>query len=224
MRKQRAATLIEAIFSMSLVVMVIATTVTLYAFVAIRAGDSVTKYNTLQQTKDLMSAFSDVASNAISCTNVTIGSATALKCTMPNAGIDRDGNGIFDQYNPSGVYKTLREQYTPGKRIWFIPSSSPFSLGTSGKFWYRATRTDDVNITAADIDSRWSYVTGTTPKIFIPGTVIAVQNPAAFSTTISIAITPTLNPNTSVKGFSGNLGNKLPAFSLSRRFYWRSAL
>jgi hypothetical protein len=223
MDRKRGATLVEMIFTMSLAAMVVATTTTLYAFVAIRAGDSVTKYNSYQQSKDLMTAMSDVTSNAISCTNVTIGSVTALKCTMPNAGIDRDGNGIFDQYNPSGVYKTLKESYTAGKRIWFVQSTSPVAIGTTGKFWYRACRSDDTTIVAADVDAKWSYVTGTTPRIYIPGTVTFTQTPAMYSTTVAIALDTSINPNAAVKGFSGNLGNKIPAVSFSRRFFWRSA-
>ena len=223
MLRQRGATLVEMIFTMSLMVMVISTTVTLYAFVAIRAGDAVTKYNTYQQTKDLMGAISDLSSNAISCTNVTLGSVTALKCTMPNAGIDRDNNGIFDSYAPSGVYKTLKESYTPGKRVWFIPSTNPFSLGTAGRFWYRAYRSDDLNIVADNVDAKWSYLTGTTPKIYIPGTVTFSHDTTNLSTVAQITLDPSINPNSGVKGFSGNLGNTIPSIVLSRRFFWRSA-
>ena len=221
MRVNRGSTMIEMIMTMSLMVVVIGTTVTLYAFVVARAGDSVTKYNTYQQSKDLVTAFSDVASNAISCTNVTIGSVTALKCTVPNAGTDRDGDGIYESYNPAGVYKTLKEYYTPGKRIWFIPSTSPFSLGTAGKFWYRGYRSDDSNLQADNIDSKWSYVTGTTPRIYIPGTVTFTQDAPNMTTTILLTVDPTINPNQSVKGFSGNLSNKTPAITISRRFFWR---
>jgi type II secretory pathway pseudopilin PulG len=223
MHRQRGATLIEMMFTMSLMVAVIGSTVTLYAFVAIRTGDSVTKYNTYQQTKDLMMAFSDVASDAISCTNVTLGSVTAIKCTMPNDGTDRDGDGIFEQYSPSSVNKLLKESYTAGKRIWFFPSSRPYTVGTAGKYWYRATRNDDLNIVAADVDTKWSYINGTTPRIYIPGTVTFTHNTANLSTNIQIAIDTGINPNSSVKGFSGNLGNKLPAITLSRRFFWESA-
>ncbi|MEI7986314.1 MAG: type II secretion system protein [Armatimonadota bacterium] len=223
MSKVRGATIIEMIFTMSLMVAVIGSTVTLYAFVAIRAGDSVTKYNTYQQTKDLMLAISDVTSNAMSCSNVTIGSVTALKCKMPNDGTDRDGDGIIDQYKPSGINKLLKETYTAGKRIWFIPSTKPFSLGTTGKYWYRAMRTDDSNIVIGDIDANWSYLTGSTPKIYIPGTVTFSHNASNLSTNVQIAIDTSINPNSAVQGFSGNLGNKIPAITLSRRFFWRSA-
>lgn len=221
MRVKRGSTMIEMIMTMSLMVVVIGTTVTLYAFVAARAGDSVTKYNTYQQTKDLMTAFSDVASNAISCTNVTIGSVTAIKCTMPNAGIDRDGDGIYESYSPAGVYKTLKEYYTPGKRIWFIRSTSPFSLGTAGNFWYRAYRSDDSNIVAGNVDAKWSYLTGTTPRIYIPGTVVFTQSVSTLTTNITITLDPSINPNQSVKGYSGNLSNKIPSIILARRLFWR---
>ena len=169
-----------------------------------------------------MSAVSDVTSNAISCTNVTIGSATALKCTMPNFGIDRDNDGIFESYNPAGIYKTLKEYYTPGKRIWFISSTSPFSLGASGKFWYRAYRSDDVNIVADNVDAKWSYSTGTTPRIYIPGTVTFTNTTSTLSTLVQINLNSTINPNIAVKGYSGNLGNPIPAIALSRRFFWRA--
>jgi hypothetical protein len=202
-------------------VVAISTTVLLYSFVAIRSGDAVTQYNTFQQTKNLMKSFDEAASNAISCTNVTIGSVTALKCTMPNAGIDRDNSGIFDTYYPAGVYKTLRESYLPGKRIWFIPSTSPFSLGSAGKFWFRGTRTDDSNLAADNIDNRWSYVNGTTPRIYIPGTVSFSQVPASLATNITITLDPTIKTNAAVAGFSGNLRNPIPAVTLSRKFFWR---
>ena len=223
-RTNLGATLIELLATMSLMVVALATTVTLYAFVVIRSGDAVTKYNSYQQSNDLMTAISDVSSNAISCTNVTMGSVTALKCTVPNAGIDRDNNGIFEQYNPSGVYKTLKESYSPGTRIWFIPSTNPFSLGTPGKFWYRAYRSDDLNIVADNVDAKWSYMNGTTPKIYIPGTVTFTQLPSTYSTRVKILFDTTINPNSGVNGFSGNLGAKIPAINLNRRFFWRNAL
>jgi hypothetical protein len=222
MHRLRGATLIEMVFTLSLTAMVITTTVTLYAFVAIRSGDSITKYNSFQQTKDLMGAISDVASNAISCTNVSIGSVTALKCTMPNTGTDRDRDGLLDTYDPAGVYKTLKEYYSPGKRIWFIPSTSPFALGSSGKFWYRAYRDDDSNIISDNVDAKWSYLTGTTPRCYIPGTVTFVQTPSLLTTNVQIALDPSTSPNSAVKGFSGNQGNKLPAITLNRRFFWRN--
>lgn len=220
---RRGTTLVEMLVTMSLMVIAIGTTVTLYAFVVIRTGDSITQYNSYQQSHDLMTAIGDVASNAISCTNVTIGSVNALKCTMPNSGIDRDLDGIFEQYNPSGVYKTLKESYTPGKRIWFLPSPSPYNHGRVGKFWYRAIRSDDVNIVAGDLDTKWSYINGTTPRIYIPGTVTFTQLAATNSTRAKILFDTTLNPNSDVKGFSGNLGNKIPAINLTRRFFWRSS-
>ena len=223
-RMLRGATLVELLVTMSIMVVAIGTTVTLYSFVVIRSGDSVTQYNTFQQTKDLMKSFDEVASNAILCSNVTIGSVTALKCTMPNAGIDLDNNGIFETYYPAGVYKTLKEYYAPGKRIWFIPSTSPFSLGTAGKFWYRGTRNDDSNINGDNIDQKWSYVNGTKPRIYIPGTVSYSQIPASLATVITITLDRTINPNGAVPGFSGNLGNPIPSITLSRKFLWRNGI
>lgn len=219
----RGATLVEMLFTMSLMVMTIGATVTLYAFVVIRAGDSVTQYNTYQQTNDLMKSISKIASNAISCQNVTIGSVTALKCTMPDSGTDTDKDGIIDQYQPTGVYKTLQEYYSPGKRVWYFPSTKPVSLGTSGNFWYRATRSDDSTITADNIDTKWSYVTGTTPRIYIPGSLLFTQNTTNLSTYVQITVDPSTNPNSKVAGFSGDLAIKLPAVTLGRRCYWRGA-
>ena len=224
LKLRRGVTLAELLVTMSIMVVAISTTVLLYSFVVIRSGDTVTQYNTFQQTNDLMKEISITASNAISCSNVTIGSVTALKCVMPTAGVDRDNNGINEIYYSSGVYKTLKEYYTPGKRIWFIPSTKPFSLGTSGKFWYKATRTDDSNMAADNVDAKWSYVNGTTPRIYIPGTVTISQNSTNLTTWVTITLDPTINPNSQVAGYSGNLGNKLASLTLTRRFYWRSGI
>lgn len=221
--KNRGATLVEMLFTMSLMVMTIGVTVTLYAFVVIRAGDSVTQYNTYQQTNDLMKAMSETASNAIKCESVTIGSITALKCTMPNSGTDTDNDGIIDRYQPTGVYKTLQEYYSPGKRIWFFPSTKPLLVGSNGNFWYRAIRNDDTVITSTNVDSKWSYLTGSTPRIYIPGVVGFTHNSASLYSTLEIRVDPDTNPNRQVRGFSGDLALKLPAVTLSRRCYWRGA-
>lgn len=207
---------------MSLMVIALGAVLGLYFFVVTKTGDAVTQYNVYQQSNDLMKAIDSTASNAISCQNVTLGSVTALKCTMPDSGTDTDNDGIIDKYRPTGVLKTLQEYYSPGKRIWYFPSTKPVSVGTVGSFWYRAVRSNDTTITATDIDSRWSYVNGTTPRIYIPGTVTFTQNATGLSTNVQIAINRDAKPNADVAGFSENLAIKLPPITLSRLFYWRS--
>jgi hypothetical protein len=193
----------------------------LYFFVVTKTGDAVTQYNVYQQSNDLMKAIESTASNAISCQNVTLGSVTALKCTMPDSGTDTDNDGIIDKYRPTGVLKTLQEYYSPGKRVWYFPSTKPVSVGTAGSFWYRAVIASDATITSSNVDSRWSYVNGTTPRIYIPGTVTFSQNTSGLSTTVQISINPNAKPNADVTGYSENLGIKLPAVTLNRLFYWR---
>lgn len=219
--RTKGTTLVELLFTMTLVVSTIGATVTLYAFVAIRSGDAITQYNVYQQTNDLMKVMSDTASNAISCQSVALGSVTALKCTMPDSGTDTDKDGIIDIYQPTGVYKTLQEYYSPGKRIWYFPSTSPAVVGSIGTFWYRAVRSDDTVITADDIDKKWSYTTGTTPRIYIPGTITFAHDASNLYSTIQITINQDTNPNNQVKGYSGNLGLKMPAVSLQKTCFWR---
>ncbi len=219
--RTKGTTLVELLFTMTLVVSTIGATVTLYAFVAIRSGDAITQYNVYQQTNDLMKVMSDTASNAISCQSVTLGSVTALKCTMPDSGTDTDKDGIIDIYQPTGVYKTLQEYYSPGKRIWYFPSTKPVAVGSIGGFWYRAVRSDDTIITADDIDKKWSYTTGTTPRIYIPGTVTFAHDASNLYSTIQISINADTNPNGQVKDYSGNLGIKMPAVSLQKTCFWR---
>lgn len=221
--RTKGVTLVEMVFTMTLMVTTIAATVTLYAYVAQRTGDAATQYNVYQQTNDLVHAISDTASNAISCTNVTIGSVTAVKCTMPDTGTDTDNDGIIDKPQPTGVYKTLVEYYSPGKRIWYFPSTKSPTVGTTGGFWFRAIRSDDSNPTGDNIDTKWSYVTGTTPRIYIPGTVTVTHSTSALATWVTLVISPTTNPNAQVKGYSGNLGLPLPAITITRRSLWRAA-
>lgn len=217
----RGITLVETLFTMTLVAGTIGATTVLYAFVVIRAGDSVTQYNTYQQTNDLMRVISQTASNAISCKEMTLGSVTALKCTMPDSGTDTDNDGIIDLFQPTGVYKTLQEYYSPGKRIWYFPSTKPLSIGTSGNFWFRAVRNDDLNPTTDSIDTKWSYINGTMPRIYLPGSIVFVSNTTSLCTQIQITIDPTAKPNSQVAGFKGNQAINLPTGVLYKWCYWR---
>ena len=213
--------MVELLFTMALLVTTIGATVSLYVFVVTRAGDAATQYNVYQQTNDLMKAFTDVTSNAISCQTVSLssGGTAALKCTMPAGGTDLDNDGIIDIYQPSGVYKTLQEYYSPGNRIWYFSSTKPPIIGAYGNYWYRAVRTDDLNPTLDDIDTKWSYVTGTTPRIYIPGSISFSNDSTKLSTNIQIAVSS--SSQVPVSGYQGDKAIELPAITLRRRLFWR---
>ncbi|MBI1334821.1 MAG: hypothetical protein GC165_18295 [Armatimonadetes bacterium] len=220
--RKRGTTLVEMLFTMTLMVVTMGAAVTLYAFVAARTGDSITQYNVFQQTNGLMKSMAKTASNAIKCESITLGSVTALKCTMPDSGTDYDNDGIIDEYQPTGVYKTLRAYYSPGKRIWYFPSTNPIRVGNVGSFWYRGIVTDDTTVTSSNVDKAWTYPVGTKAGIYIPGSVTFTQDATNLATTITIKTDTTSTPNRSVSGYSGNNALPIPDITMTRTCFWKA--
>lgn len=214
MRTKRGTTLIETIFTLSLASTILAAVATLASYVLIRTGDSVTQFNTINDSQEVLDAIALTATEAISCTNVTVGSITAIKCTMPANGSDLDGDGILETYLPNKVYKTLQETHTNGKRIWYFASPWPVSVGASGRYWYRAIKSSDSTPSLADIDSNWAM----SPK-YVAGVLTATHDSAKQSTSLSITTDPSIS---APSGYVGTKSIPIPSLTLGRTVRWHN--
>jgi hypothetical protein len=206
--------MVEMIFTLSLASTVLASIATLTSYVLIRTGDSVTQFNTINDATVVMDAIATTASNAMVCTTVTVGSVSAIKCTMPEDGTDVDADGILDTYTPDKVYKTLQETYAPGKRIWYFPSTKPPVIGTAGTYWYRAIKSNDTTPVTSEIDAKWTQ----TPR-FVAGGVRFNHVAASKRTRITCETSAAIDVPS---GYVGTKSLPMPALTLIRIAKWQN--
>lgn len=207
---------------MVLTALIIAAATTLYTFVAFRTADAVSRFSTVQACQSLAKEIGAAAGAAIKVETKSISGITALRCYVPDAGVDRDNDGKFEYYYPSTTTKLLREKHNSGLRIWFYPAGELGVPGTPGTYWFKATRTDDANPTITDIDRSWSFWQAGVPRIKIPGTV--TFTPVAASKLVRVRIV-TSSTGTRLPS-DGGLSNtsRASTIDLNQRFFWRGAM
>ena len=220
-RSRRGTTLVELLITMILTVIVMTTGVTLYSFVAIRSGEAVSQYNNLQISNELLDAMDEAITDASSCQLVTLNDVPALKCSLPDTGKDPDGDGILDSYDITKVNKLMGDVHSPGKRVWLYSSEAPGNPTAKGYYWFRAYRNDDVTITSADIDNRWSYRTAGNPRRYYPGVVTLSINQADKSVTVTMTPDSSIDQERQTAGFVGTKTRAWTGSTLSRTFFWR---
>lgn len=218
--RTRGSTLIEVTLTMVLTSLVIGAATALYSFIAIRSADSISRFSTLQACQTLSSAISQTASNAVSVTTKSVGGTTALICVIPDAGVDRDGDGVFDYFVPSTTTKINREKFGSGKRVWFYPANAVGTLGSSGNYWFMAVRSDTSNPTVTDINRQWSFWRAGQPRVQILGTVTFTPVAASKLVRLRIVTTPS-----STQTEDGGLANSRrgPNMDLNQRYFWRGS-
>jgi type II secretory pathway pseudopilin PulG len=163
--RNRGSSLIEMLLVVMLTSVLLATLATLYGFSMGRAARSAARYAALDQANTLADKIEATVQQAVSCSIVTSGGFSGLKCTMPATGQDRDGDGYVDRYSPTGVSRRGSEKYGTGKRVWFYPSNSTGSFTALGTIIWRAERADDSLPTSSDGDKTFAYYfDGTTAR------------------------------------------------------------
>lgn len=220
-KRVRGVTIIEMTLTLVLTAIIVAAATTLYSFIAIRTADAVTRYTVLQNCTRLSKAIEEASRFATKAETKTIDGKTFLVITVPDSGVDRDGDGEFEIYAPSKVNKLLRETFSPGRRIWFYRSNGTGSIDGTGVFWFKAERTDDENITSSDIDRRWSFWSSGNPKTQIPGTVTFSIYPATFSHRVTIQTTSSGPLRKEDAGLARV--SQVPTVFMSCDYYWRGS-
>lgn len=164
--KQRGFTLVEVTLAMTLSALVIGVTTMAYAHTVVKTSRAMAQTNVLLQVQTFLDEVDRTVANAISCQLVSSGGKTGLKCIMPAAGSDKDGDGVLDTYKPASVNRRQLAKYSPGKRVWFYQSDATGAFAASGAITWKAVRSDDVLPTAGDALSKWAYYSGTSRAKF----------------------------------------------------------
>lgn len=162
MRNLRGFTMVEVVMASALTVVVVGAMAYMFHFAARTAANVSASANTTFQAQLLANELTRVIRNSVSCSTVTSGSNTGLRCTMPFNGTDFDGDGYNDSYTPIGVSKRGIEKYGTGKRVWFYMSDSTGLLANTGALVWRAQRNDNSTPVAGDRDTAFPYDRGTT--------------------------------------------------------------
>ncbi|MEI7576651.1 MAG: hypothetical protein WCK51_07145 [Armatimonadota bacterium] len=219
MSTRRGSTLIEMTLALVLTALIVGTASTLYSFVAIRTADAVSRFSTLQSSTTLVSAMRVACMGAVRVETKSISGKTALVCTLPKEGIDRDADGFQDYTQPDATDKMLRETYSRNQRVWFYSADALGLPGSTGSFWFMAIRTDDTTPTVSDINRDWSFWQAGQPRVSIPGTVTFTV------VTSSQLVRVRLQTATSEPEDGGLATSRRPArLDLNHRFHWRGAM
>ncbi len=206
---------------MALTAVIIGAATALYSFIAIRTADSISRFSTLQACQTLTTAIGLATSNATSVTTRSLSGVTALVCTVPDKGVDRGTDGLFDYYWPTATTKLLRETYGTGKRIWFYPANSTGTPGTTGNYWFMAIRNDTSAPTLSDVNSSWSFWNTGQPRVQIIGTVTFAPVSSSKLVRVRILTSPTVD-----RREDGGLANSRRSsnMELNQRFFWRGSI
>jgi len=187
MHKRRGMTLVEMALALTLTSLIIGVLAVLYGFTMVRLEHATANFAASDDAFLAANDISDVVSNSYSCTTVTSGSVTGLKCTMPSTGADKDNDGHYDSWTLSSVSRRGYEKVSAGKRVWFYLGDSTGAFGTSGTILWKAERSDDLNPTASDAITRFAYVTTTRKRYPLISSLSFTVNSSAQTVAYTIA-------------------------------------
>ena len=154
----RGFTLVELLVVIGVSSIVLGGLGALYGHVAAQMGEAVAAMATTDQATTALRDVEWSVRNALLCETRTLNGATALRCKMPSAKVDLDGDGNPDSYAPSSLDKFGREGYAVGERVWYYLADGTGTFGTSGGTLWRAVMTSDANPTAASRDLAWTFL------------------------------------------------------------------
>lgn len=160
MTNRRAFTLVEVMITTALISIVIGVLVTLYFYAFTRSTRGVTEVAAVLQVQALLDRMDNQIAQACDVQIVTSGPYTALKCTMPQSGTDRDGDGVLDSYTPNSVSRRQIAKYARDKRVWYYMAGATGAFATAGNIFWQAVRSDDSNPTSADAIQSFTYAPG----------------------------------------------------------------
>lgn len=161
MNRRKGFSLVEVVLASALTVVVVGTLASVYSLATRQAARAVASINGTRQAQILATEIAKTVSNSVYCAVITSGGNTGLRCTMPQNGTDKDGDGYLDEYTPYIVSKRGIEKFGRGKRVWYYFSDSTGNFTNTGTVLWRAQRNDDLLPTTTDKDSAWAFYYGT---------------------------------------------------------------
>lgn len=161
--RRNGFTLVEMMFATMLTGILVGALVTLFVFVSSRAQYALAENAAMMQANSLAQQLEqhiDVATNCTVGSNVNGGT---LKCDLPSASVDRDGDGKPDAYGISGVTNTGSPRTGRGQRVtyyWGNTSGAQVAATGVNRWFWRAWRTDDSIPGNADRDVQFGTYYG----------------------------------------------------------------
>ncbi len=219
-RFRRGTTIIELLLVIGLQVIILGAVATLYLFTIQQCGQATAAVGSIEQANNAMDAIATTVRQSMVCATVTSGGKTGLRCTLPNNAIDTDGDGVVDTWLPDKYGADGKATYTKGTRVWYYQAGSTGAFGTAGTTLWRATRTDDSNPTASDVDTTWAfYYGGKSRYLLIDSLAFVVSGSSAIVTTTIVASASARSPDAS--GSTATTQDKQAA-TLVRTSSWRT--
>lgn len=220
MSTKRGATLSEVLIAMGMIVVLMLGATSLYGYCLNRVMAETTRTTVVSQASQLADEIAAVIGNSKSCSLVTSGSITALRCTMPDSGVDKNGDNIIDRVEPTSVNSSGTETFGTGRYVWFYQSDATGAWGATGKHVWRAKPLTSANPVGGDLDGAWSlYYGGVSRWKFIDSIAFTVDT-TNHCTTFTINAS-SLNRSESSASSETSTSNNTKV-TVSRTVFWRS--
>jgi type II secretory pathway pseudopilin PulG len=220
MSTRRGATIIEILVGLIMVVVLTFAATSLYGFSVNRVMADTSQTAVYAQASSLADELTDVISLSTNCVTVTSGTVTGLKCSYPDTGTDKDGDGVFDTVQPSSVSALGTETFNVGKYIWFYMSDSTGTWGTVGTYMWRAKPTTSANPIAGDLDANWAKYYGGAGRWNLIDSVSFSVDATNHCTTFTINASSLNRAERSASAETSTSNNS--KLSITRTVFWRS--
>jgi prepilin-type N-terminal cleavage/methylation domain-containing protein len=235
MSKRGGFTLIEMLVAVSIFSVIFGLCAAIYVHASWRVANAVAMNRMLYQVQYLDKFLENTIQNANTCTMVTYGSTSVLKCTMPQTGSPTDDNEVYNAYTPISVSNTTGVHWGQGKRRWFYPSDSTGNYnsgllgilggGPTGNKLFMAEVSNDSNPSGGGSDAitKFTFYNSNTSNYrwYLIDTWTVSVNSSNHSVTYTIGASDLTRGDTAVGASSDTAGSH--TYSITRTVYWRNS-
>jgi prepilin-type N-terminal cleavage/methylation domain-containing protein len=232
--RKKGFTLIEVLVAISIFSVIFGLCGMIYIHASWRVANAVAMNRMLYQVQYLDKYLENTIQNANTCTTVSYGSATLLKCTMPSTGTTTDDNEVYNAYTPTSA-SSNSVHWGQGKRRWFYPSDSTGSYnsgllgilgGPTGNKLWMAERSDDSNPNSGGSDgiTKFTFQNGNTSNYrwYLIDTWTISVNSSNHSVTYTIGASDLTRSDSTLGSSTDTAGSH--TYAISRTVYWRNSV
>jgi hypothetical protein len=210
----------EVLLSLVMLVVLTLAATSLYGFCVTRVMTDTTMNSVQTQASNLADEISRVIGNSKACTLAVSGSVTGLKCTMPDSGLDKNGDGVLDQINPTSVDPSGTETFGTGKYVWFYMSDTTGAWGTVGTFVWRAKPLTSANPVPGDLDTAWAKYYGSAGRWNFIDSISYSNDATNHCTTFTINASSLNRAERTAAGETSTSNNS--KLTITRTVFWRN--
>ncbi|MEQ1822839.1 MAG: prepilin-type N-terminal cleavage/methylation domain-containing protein [Fimbriimonadaceae bacterium] len=190
MSNRRGFSLVELVIVTAMTSLLIGILGYVYVWVSGKSAQAYAQQAVISQASRITDDMEKTISNAVSCTPLVNLFGSSMSCTMPENGIDTNGDGVDDKWAPKLIGPRGQAKYgASGKRVWYYFSDSTGSYlavpSAAQRYVFRAVRTDSALPTLANADNtfrnspgggfKWNLVSSVTFTADAPKKLITVK-------------------------------------------------